>query len=251
MGRLENKTALITGGASGIGRAICLGFAREGADVCVADINSSGAKACASEIRKIGRKSMYLKVDVTKYKDLENMVAKTIDTFGRIDILVNDAGIAIARPALEVTEDDWDSTYNINVKGLFFATQLVLPHMLREGKGKIINIASSWGIIGVKDATTYCSSKAAVINLTRALAVELAPRKININAIGPAMVVTPLTKPILEDSPEMAREWIRNIPLGRPAQPEEIVGAAVYLASDESSFVTGQTLMVDGGLTSQ
>ena len=246
MGRLDNKVALITGGASGIGQAIALMFAREGADVCIADKNLAGAKATAQEVEKIGRKSLAVQVDVTKLSDLDKMVASTINQFGKIDILVNDAGVGLIRPVLEVTEADWDAVLNVNLKGLFFATQRVLPHMLRQGKGKVINIASSWAPVGYRNASVYTVSKAGVVSLTKTFALELAPKKINVNAIGPAFTETPLTKPLMDD-PELFQSFLKEIPLGRIAQPEDIAAAAVYLASDESDFVTGHTLFVDGG----
>ncbi len=250
MGRLENKVAIITGGASGIGKAIAVAFAKENADVGIADKNLAGAQATAREVEKIGRKSLAIQVDVAKLSELDQIVPKMVDYFGKIDILVNDAGVNSFRPVLEITEAEWDRVMNVNLKGLFFMTQRVLPIMLKQGKGKIVNVASNWGAVGYRNASVYCTSKAGIINLTKALALELAPHQINVNAIGPACTETPMSKPEISD-PEMLQSILSGIPLGRVAQPEEIAAAAVYLASDESDFVTGHTLFVDGGFLAQ
>ena len=250
MGRLENKVALITGGGSGIGRGISLAFAREKTDVCIVDSNLAKAQDTAREVERIGRKALAIQVDVTNISDLHRMVPLTIDHFGKIDILVNNAGILLRLPILETTEADWDAVMNVDLKGVFFATQQVVPAMLKQGKGKIINIASTLGAAGSKDRVIYCAAKGGVINLTRALAVELAPHAINVNAIGPGLTSTPLAEYIMTDT-GILQSSLERIPLGRPAKPEEIAAAAVYLASDESDMVTGHTLFVDGGFLAQ
>jgi NAD(P)-dependent dehydrogenase (short-subunit alcohol dehydrogenase family) len=259
MNRLENKVGLITGGASGIGLGITRRFAREGADVCIGDFNFDGAKAAAEEIAGIGRRSWAVKVDVRSPADLDKMVSSTIDHFGRIDILVNSAGVDPMRPMLEITEDDWDLVMDVNLKGLYFVTQRVLPHMIKQGKGKVINIASTFAFIaGHTTATTrgracgasaYDASKGGVVSLTRALAVEFAPQGINFNAIAPGFTNTPLTKSLRDDQ-KLLQGFVEQIPAGRIAEPEDIAATAVFLASDDSDFVTGQTLVVDGGQTS-
>ena len=197
MRRLENKVALITGGGSGIGRAIALAFAREDADVCIADMNLAKAQQTAREVEQIGGKILAIQIDVANISDLDKMVDAVVTRFGKIDILVNAAGILLRIPALNITETDWDAVMNVNLKGLFFATQRVLPVMLKQGKGKIINIASTLGAVGSQDRAIYCAAKGGVINLTRALAVELAPKKINVNAIGPGLTATSLTEYIM------------------------------------------------------
>jgi NAD(P)-dependent dehydrogenase (short-subunit alcohol dehydrogenase family) len=243
--------AIVTGASSGIGQAIALAFAKEGADVCcVSKKNLDGLKYTTEEIQRMSRKSTWQQVDVAKISDIDKMVASTIDNFGRIDILVNNAGVYITSPILEVTEADWDTMLDVMLKGTFFCTQHVLPYMLKQGKGKIINIASTFGQVGFVNASAYCAAKGGVINLTRQLALELAPSKINVNAIGPATTATPLIRRDL-DKPERMRVYIDRIPYGRVAQPEEIAMAAVYLASDESDFVNGHTLFVDGGWLTQ
>lgn len=248
--RLKGKVAIVTGAASGIGKAIALEFAKEGADVCVTDINLGGAKQVADEIRRMGRKATELQVDVTKLSDIDKLVTSTIDNHGKIDILVNNAGVYKKATILEVTEADWDIVLDVMLKGTFFCTQRVLPQMLKQGKGKVINLASTFGQIGFFDASAYCAAKGGVINLTRQLALELAPKKINVNAIGPGPTDTPLMRPDLEN-PEKARLYLDRTPYGRAAQPEEIAYAAVYLASDEADYVNGHTLFVDGGWLSQ
>lgn len=245
--RLKDKVAIVTGASSGIGRAIALIFAKEGADVCcVTNKNLDGLKHTAEEIQQIGRKSIWQQIDVAKISDIDKMVATTVDNFGKIDILVNNAGIYILSPVLEFTEADWDTTLDVMLKGTFFCTQRVLPYMLKQGKGKVINIASTFGQVGFANVPAYCAAKGGIINLTRQLALELAPSKINVNAIGPGTTDTPLMRPDL-DKPERARLYLEKIPYGRVAQPEEIAMAAVYLASDESDYVNGHTLFVDGG----
>jgi NAD(P)-dependent dehydrogenase (short-subunit alcohol dehydrogenase family) len=245
MGRLEKKVALITGGGSGIGRGIALAFAREGADVCVAGRTLSKVQQVKSEIEKIGRRALAIQADVTKMADLDRMVAETISTFNRIDVLVNNAGIILRRPILDTTEAEWDNVMNIDLKAVFFTTQRVLPTMLKQSKGKIINIASTFGAVGAKERCVYCAAKAGIINLTKAMAMELAP-KINVNAIGPGLTQTPFTEYVMNNAP-MLQASLNDIPMGRVGQPGDMSEAAVYLASDESDFITGQTLFVDGG----
>ena len=248
--RLKDKVAIVTGAASGIGQAIAVEFAKEGADVCVTDVNLDGAKQVAEEIRRLGRKATALQVDVTKLSDIDKMVASTIDNHGKIDILVNNAGVYIKASILELTEAAWDTMLDVMLKGTFFCTQRVLPQMLKQGKGKVINLGSTWGQTGFFDASAYCAAKGGVINLTRQMALDLAPKKINVNALGPGTTDTPLIRADLED-PEKARLYLDRLPIGRVARPEEIAWAAVYLASDEADFVTGHTLFVDGGWLSQ
>jgi len=216
----------------------------------VSNKNLDGLKHTAEEIQRMSRKSTWQQVDVAKISDIDKMVSSTIDKFGKIDILVNNAGVYIKAPILELTEAQWDTMIDVMLKGTFFCTQRVLPYMLKQGKGKIINIASTFGQVGFVSASAYCAAKGGIINLTRQLALELAPSKINVNAIGPGTTDTPLMRPDL-DKPERAHLYLDRIPYGRVAKPEEIAMAAVYLASDESDFVNGHTLFVDGGWLTQ
>ena len=249
--RLKDKAAIVTGASTGIGQAIALRFAEEGADVCcVANKNVEGIKHAAEEIQRMGRKSMWQQTDVTKPSDIDKMVAAAADKFGKIDILVNNAGIFISATILELKEADWDTMIDTMLKGTFFCSQRVIPYMLKQGKGKIVNLASTFGAVGFPDASAYCAAKGGVINLTRQLAFDLAPKNINVNALGPGTTDTPLMRPDLE-KPERARLYLERIPYGRVAQPEEIASAALYLASDEADYVNGHTLFIDGGWLTQ
>lgn len=250
MNRLEKKVALVTGGGSGIGKAIAIAYAKEGADVCVIGRTLSRVEETAREIEKIGRKALALKADVLKITEIEEMVQATIKRFGKIDILVNNAGIVTDIAILDVTEAQWDEMIGVDLKGSFFCTQKVLPYMLKQGKGKIINIASPLSVEGKPENSVYCAAKGGVINMTRALGLELALKNINVNAIAPGFTDTNMTTNFTSD-PKMLALIIPRIPAGRIAQPEDITGAAVYLASDESDFVIGTTIFVDGGETAQ
>ncbi|MBM4433070.1 MAG: 3-oxoacyl-ACP reductase FabG, partial [Chloroflexi bacterium] len=245
-----NKVAIVTGSASGIGRAIAVEFAKEGASVCVADKNLDGAKAVADEIKKTGGKATPIKVDVSKLSDIDNMVATAVKEYGKIDILVNNAGVYIKGTILDLTEQAWDTMMDVMLKGTFFCSQRVVPHMLKQGKGKIINLGSTFGAVGFFDASAYCAAKGGIINLTRQMALDLAPKKINVNALGPGTTDTPLMAPDLA-KPDTARLYMERLPIGRVARPQEIAWGAVYLASDEADFVTGHTLFIDGGWLTQ
>lgn len=248
--RLEGRVAIVTGSASGIGRATALRLADEGAAVCCADTNVDGVKNTAEEIQKGGGKAIWLQIDVSKLSDIDKMAAATGDEYGRIDILVNNAGVYIRAPILEATEADWDRMIDVMLKGTFFCTQRVLPYMLKQGKGKVINLASTFGAVGFTEVSAYCAAKGGIINLTRQMAFDLAPKKININAIGPGPTDTPSMRSKL-DTPEKARVYLDRTPYGRVARPEEIASAIAYLASDEADYVNGHTLFIDGGWLTQ
>lgn len=244
--RLQGKAAVVVGAASGIGRATALRFAEEGADVFCADKNVEGAEATGREVMRRGRVAAWGMVDVTKVASIDEMVSSAISKLNRIDILVNSAGVGPVTPIPDVTEAEWDFVLGVQLKGTFFTVQRVLPQMKKQGKGKIINIASVFGQVGNVNTATYCAAKGGVINLTRQMALELAPWNINVNAIGPGTTDTPLIK-ALSDNPEAFRAKLAIIPLGRIARAEEIAGAAAYLASGEADYITGQTLFMDGG----
>jgi 2-deoxy-D-gluconate 3-dehydrogenase len=247
---VSGKTALVTGAGSGLGRSIALALAKAGADVAVTELASrvENARTVADSIRSLGRKTLVVKLDVTSLKNIERAVAKVVKTFSRIDILVNNAGINIPRRALDVTEDDWDRILAVNLKGVFFCAQAVGRQMVRQGSGKIINMASQNGVVGYHDRAAYCSSKAGVVNLTRVLAIEWAQYRINVNAVAPTFVLTPLTEKMFAN-PVFSREIHQRIPLGRLGTPEDVVGAVVFLASAAADLITGHTLLVDGGWT--
>ena len=194
--RVDGRVALVTGAGSGLGRSIALALAQAGASLVVTDLPArmGNARQTQRGIRKLGRESLAVSLNVTSLKSIERMVEKAVDRFGRIDILVNNAGINISKPALEVTEQDWDRVLDVNLKGVFFCSQAVARGMIQQKSGKIVNVASQNGVIGYYNRAAYCSSKAGVVNLTRVLAIEWASRSINVNAIGPTFVRTPLTE---------------------------------------------------------
>ena len=249
--RIDGKIALVTGSGSGLGKDISLALAHAGADLVVTELPSRmpTAKETATRIHALGRRAFPVSLDVTSLKSIERMVNKSLEHFGRIDILVNNAGVNVSRPALEVTEEQWDRILGVNLIGVFFCAQAVGRHMVRQKSGKIINIASQNGVIGYYNRAAYCSSKAGVVNLTRVLAIEWAPFQINVNAIGPTFIRTPLTAKLFED-PEFSAEILSRIPLGRLGNPADVSGAAVFLASPAADMITGHTLLVDGGWTS-
>lgn len=248
--RVDGQVALVTGAGSGLGRAMAVGLAEAGANVVVTDLSGRirNAKQTESKIRKLGRESLTVPLDVTSLESIGKMVDKATGQFGRIDILVNNAGINISKAALEVTEEDWDRVIDVNLKGVFFCSQAVAKGMIQRKTGKIINIASQNGVVGYYNRAAYCSSKAGVVNLTRVLAVEWAKQNINVNAIGPTFVRTPLTDKLFQDQ-NFNQEIHRRIPLGRLGTPEDITGAVVFLASPAADLITGHTLLVDGGWT--
>ncbi len=247
--RLENKTAIVTGAASGFGAEIARVFAREGAKVAVVDINGDGA---ASVAREIGPAAIAIKADVTKAADVGEAVRKTLAEFGRIDIVVNNAGWSHKnRPMLEVSEEEFDRVYAVNVKSIYYMAHAAVPVLAGQGGGVIINIGSTAGIRPRPGLTWYNGSKGAVNLMSRSMAVELAPQKIRVNCVAPVMGATGLLEQFmgLPDTPENRAKFIATVPLGRLSEPKDIANACLYLASDEAEFVTGVVLEVDGGRT--
>ena len=245
--RLEGKTALVTGAASGIGKCIAETYAREGARVAVVDLDHEAAKAAA---RAIGNNAIALRCDVTKQADVKAAVDDTLAAFGALDILVNNAGAThINKPMLEIDEAEFDKIYAVNVKGVFLGCQAVVPHFRKAGGGVIINIGSTAGLRPRPGLSAYNATKGAVHILTKSLAVELAPDRIRVCAIAPVATETPLLPSFLGPAAGQREKFVATVPLGRLAQPRDIANAALYLASTDAEFVTGNIVEVDGGRT--
>ena len=242
---LKDKIALVTGGAQGIGKAIALLLAQNGADVAVSDINFEKAEETGREIETLGRRALALRANVAAFDEVEKMAGAVIERFVRIDILVNNAGIARDKLLLRMTEEDWDAVLDINLKGTFNCTKAVIRHMSKQRSGKIVNIASVVGEMGNAGQANYSASKAGVIGLTKTIAREFASRGINVNAVAPGYIVTPMTDAL----PEKAKEELkRMIPMERLGQPEDVARAVLFLVSEASSYITGQVLNVNGGI---
>jgi len=243
--RLDGKTALVTGAGSGIGKAIAETYARDGARVALADVNFDAAKSAA---RAIGNNAIALRCDVTRRADVAAAVAETLAAFGALDILVNNAGTThINKPMLEIREDEFDTTFAVNVKGVFLGCQAVVPVFRKQGGGVIINIGSTAGFRPRPGVSAYSATKGAVHTLTKALAVELAPDRIRVCAIAPVATETPLLPSFLGPASGQREKFIASVPLGRLAQPQDVANAALYLASADAEFLTGNIVEVDGG----
>jgi 3-oxoacyl-[acyl-carrier protein] reductase len=243
--QLANQVAIITGGARGIGREIALAFAREGADLALFDVNPEPLEATAGELRALGRSAEGLVVDVTDGKQVEDGVAKVLDKLGRIDILINNAGITKDGLLIRMDDAQWDRVLTVNLKGTFLCTRAVAKHMLKQRRGRIVSIASIVGIIGNPGQANYAASKAGVIGMTKAVAKELASRGITCNAIAPGFIKTEMTEAL----PEEARQRLLSaIPMGTLGEPRDVAQAALFLVSEAARYITGHVLVVDGGL---
>lgn len=253
--KLDGKIALVTGAARGIGRAIAEEFGRCGADVVVADVREEQLSETAAAIRHLGRRVVALPVDVTRKRAVEEMVRRAVEELGRIDVCVNNAGIIKVQRFLDVEEADWDEIMEVNAKGVFLCAQAVARQMVRQGSGRIINMASVAARLGLPDMAAYAASKAAVMSLTRSMSLALASDGITVNALAPGIVDTDMWTLIDGQRAEQRgiapgepkRERIAAVPLGRAAQPSDVATVAAFLASDAAGYVTGQTINVDGG----
>lgn len=248
--KLNGKVAIITGAARGLGRACALALAHEGADIALGLRDVTTAADLEQEIKAMGRKVIRLQMDVSSLQQINDAVSRVVAAFGKIDILVNNVGIAPANPAENVTEEDFDNTINLNLKGTFFTAQAVGKQMIEQGSGSIINMSSQAGFIALDDESVYCMTKAGVNHLTKNLASEWAKYNINVNAVAPTFIETPGTEPWLKDS-AFRQSVLDRIPLGRIGKPMEVAGAVVFLASDAASLITGEILLIDGGWTTR
>jgi len=250
MGSLTGKRALITGGASGIGRATALLFAREGAAVSVVDVDQANGQAVVRTIVEGGGRAVFLRCDVTQAEDCQRVVQQTVGELGGLDILFNNAGIIRRASVVETTEEEWDRVMAVNVKSVFLLSKYAIPVMAQAGGGVVINTASGWGLVGGRKAAAYCASKGAVVLLTKAMALDHCEQNIRVNCICPGDTDTPMLRDEARQLGESEEDFLTEAaqrPLQRIGKPEDIAQAALYLASDASSFVTGTSLVVDGG----
>jgi NAD(P)-dependent dehydrogenase (short-subunit alcohol dehydrogenase family) len=251
-GRLEGKVALITGGTSGIGRSTAILFARAGAEVALTGRHEARGQAVVEEIERLGGRGVFIRSDVRLFQDCQRAVDATLDAFGRLDILFNNAGVYLPGTALDGSPEDWDLTLDTNLKGTYLMSRCALPPMIAQHSGVIVNNASDWGLVGGKDAAAYCASKGGVVLLTKAMALDHAHQGVRINCVCPGDVETPMET---ADAAARGMSWEAYLalaadrPLGRIGQPEEVAWAVLFLAAEDSSFITGSTLVVDGGFT--
>ena len=245
MKRLEQRIAIVTGAGQGIGRAITLGLAREGATVTIADVNEESANTVKNEIEASGGRALAIPTDVSNEKSVQAMVEKSLKEFLRVDILVNNAGIFPTSSVEEMSEEDWDRVIGTNLVGAFLCARAVVPKFLEQGTGRIISLTSGRAFQGAKNGAHYAASKAGIIGFSKSLALELAPHGITVNVICPG--ITDTAQPRGHQTEEQIYAQGQRIPLGRIGQPEDLVGPAVFLASDAAAFITGQTVLVNGG----
>lgn len=244
--KLEGKTAIVTGASRGIGRAIAIAFAKEGADVVVNYAGSEEkAKETVNEIIEMGRKAFAFQCNISNGESVQEMVKETIQQFGKLDILVNNAGITRDNLLMRMKEDEWDDVINTNLKGVFLCTKAVTRQMMKQRAGRIINISSIVGVSGNAGQANYVAAKSGVIGLTKTTAKELASRNITVNAVAPGFIATDMTDKLNE---EVQAEMLKQIPLASFGQPEDVANAVAFLASDASRYITGQTIHVDGGM---
>ncbi len=249
MKRFDGKVALVTGGGSGIGRATCLAFAREGARVVIDDIRVEGGEETLRLIREAGGEAIFVKADVSKAAEAEAMVQKAIDTYGRLDCACNNAGVGEPlRRVHKTSEDNWDRVMATNLKGVYLCMKYELPPMVKQGRGSIVNTSSLAGMKGLPGQASYVASKHGVVGLTKSAAIEYAPLGVRINAVCPGVIATPLIMPNMKGRPQVEKGYIDMEPIGRLGQPEEIAAAILWMSSDEASFLVGSAFCVDGGV---
>jgi len=255
MQRLTDRVALVTGASSGIGNAIAAAFGREGADVAVADIRREpkldDGRSVFDKLDEAGADSLYVETDVTEESDVEEAIDRTVEEFGGLDILVNNAGIYYQYEAHETPTEDFDDIQDVNLRGTFLCSKAALPELEESENGKIINLSSIFGLVGGAQSAAYCASKGGVSNLTRQMALDYAEDEVNVNALAPGIIKSAQNVEWRENNPEIVEEWQEKTPWPRFGEPEDVADVALFLASDESDFVTGHVLSVDGGWTAQ
>jgi NAD(P)-dependent dehydrogenase (short-subunit alcohol dehydrogenase family) len=252
MRRFEGKVALVTGGGSGIGRATSLAFANEGAKVVIDDINVEGGEETLAMVKGAGGDAIFVKANVSKAAEVEALVQKAIDAYGRLDCAYNNAGVGEPLKRVHKTsEDNWDRVMATNLKGVYLCMKYEIPHMLKQGKGAIVNTSSLAGLKGLSGQAAYVASKHGVVGLTKSAAIEYATLGIRINAICPGVINTPLIAPNMKDRPHVEKGYIDMEPIGRLGKPEEIASAVLWLCSDEASFAIGSIFSVDGGVVAR
>ena len=245
MGRLTDKVAIVTGASRGIGRAIALRLAEEGADVSVTATTKEGAERTAAEVEKLGRRALPVALNVAEYAETESLVKQVLDAFGRLDVLVNNAGITRDNLLVRMRPEEWGEVLAVNLSGTFNCIRAATKTFMKQRAGKIINISSVVGVMGNAGQANYCASKAGIIGLTKSVARELAPRNVQVNAVAPGFIATDMTRQLGES---VEKELVSAIPVGRIGAPEDVAALVAFLASDDANYITGQVLHVDGGM---
>ncbi len=245
MSKFQNKVAVVTGAARGIGKVIAFNLARQGADIIISDVSVDDGEKTAGEIQKLNRKCIFVRCDVSVTDDVNNLISKTISEFGRIDILVNNAGITKDTLLIRMKDEAWDQVLDINLKGSFLCSRAAAKEMMKQRSGRIINISSVVGLMGNLGQVNYSASKAGLIGLTKSSAKELAPRGITVNAIAPGFIETEMTQKLSE---EVRETYLNVIPLNRFGSPDDVASCVAFLASDEAKYISGEVIRVDGGM---
>ncbi|RKQ15143.1 SDR family NAD(P)-dependent oxidoreductase [Ureibacillus endophyticus] len=252
MKRLENKVAIITGSASGMGRSTAELFAKEGAKVAVTDLNVEQGLDVVENIKAAGGEAHFWKLDVSSEDSIKTVYAEVVEKWGKLDILINNAGVTgVDKPTHELSEEEWDFVFNVDVKGVFFSTKHAIPYLKKNGKGSIVNFSSIYGLVGSHELTAYHAAKGAVTLMTKKDAITYGPDNIRVNSVHPGTILTPLVQQLADNSPGYKENQIKKHPIGFLGKPEDVSYAVLFLASDEARFITGASLAVDGGYTAQ